>query len=412
MPETHYSIELPNGLTVVAEQNPAVRSAAFQFLIPTGAITDPEGAEGTTTVLEGLTYRGAGSRDAKALSDTLDGLGVQRGGGPELEYTSFGAALLADDLCRALEIYADILRRPHLPEEQLGAERALALQKLRRLEDNPSDKLFVNLRKAYFPGPYGRTVLGSEEGLNSLTIEKARAQHEAFYRPGGTILAVAGRFTWGELNETLHRLFGDWTGAAPAAPVPHPVQAGQYLHLPQDTNQEQIGVMYRSVPLGDPDFYNMRMGLRVLSGGMGARLFTEVREKRGLCYSVSAYPSVVKGAGAVVAYAGTTPDRCQETLDVMLAELKRLEEGVTDDELARARTGVLSELVMQSETARARALTIARDQYLLGQIRTMAEIRACVEAVTPESIRDYLRRNPAGNYTIVTLGPTELEVRH
>jgi predicted Zn-dependent peptidase len=120
----------------------------------------------------------------------------------------------------------------------------------------------------------------------------------------------------------------------------------------------------------------------------------------------------VKGAGAVVAYAGTTPDRCQETLDVMLAELKRLEEGVTDDELARARTGVLSELVMQSETARARALTIARDQYLLGQIRTMAEIRACVEAVTPESIRDYLRRNPAGNYTIVTLGPTELEVRH
>src|SRR5262249_24003598 len=155
-------------------------------------------AQGTATVLEGLTYRGAGSRDAKALSDALDSLGVMRGGGPELEYTSFGAALLADDLCKALEIYADILQRPYLPADQIDAERALALQKLQRIEDSPSDKLFVNLRKAYFPGPYGRTVLGSKEGLEALTIEGIRAQHAAHFRPKGSILAIAGRFTWSQ----------------------------------------------------------------------------------------------------------------------------------------------------------------------------------------------------------------------
>lgn len=411
MRETHYSIKLPNGLMVVAEHNPTVRSAAFQLIVPSGAITDPEEHQGAATVLEGLTYRGAGDRDARALSDALDALGVQRGGGAELEYTTFGAALLADDLHRALEIYGEIIQRPHLPPDQLPPERALALQKLQRLEDSPSDKLFVNLRKAYYPGAYGRTVLGTEQGLNALTSDLMCAEHARRYRPESAILAVAGRFAWAELNDTIHRIFGGWQGDSPAPPAPQPIGKSQYVHIPQETNQEQIGVIYPSVPLGHPDFYTMRMALRVLSGGMGARLFTEVREKRGLCYSVTAYPSIVKGSGAVVAYAGTTPERCQETLDVLLAEVKRLEEGVTDEELARARTGVLSDLVMQSETARARALAIARDQYLLGQIRTTSEIRAGVEAVTTEGIQEYLKRNPAGQFTIVTLGPTQLEVK-
>src|SRR3569833_3594819 len=112
LPGTYYSIQLPNGLTVVAEHLPEVRSAAFQFLVPAGAISDPEDAQGTASVLEGLCYRGAGSRNSRELSDALDALGMQRGGGAELEYSTFSGALLADDQHRALEIYADILRRP------------------------------------------------------------------------------------------------------------------------------------------------------------------------------------------------------------------------------------------------------------------------------------------------------------
>ncbi|MCC2671800.1 MAG: processing peptidase, partial [Armatimonadetes bacterium] len=185
----------------------------------------------------------------------------------------------------------------------------------------------------------------------------------------------------------------------------------RYRHIQQDTNQEQIGLMYPTVPLGHPDYYDMRLAIRILSGGMGARLFTEVREKRGLCYTVSAMPHAVRGSGAIIAYAGTTPERCQETLDVLIGELRRLEEGVTEDELARARVGVLSDLVMQSEATRARAGSIARDQYLLGQIRTMEEIRAGVEAVTVDSIQAYLKAHPARDFTVATLGPQALEVR-
>jgi predicted Zn-dependent peptidase len=405
----HYTLRLPNGMVVVAEALPAVRSAAFQFIIPAGAITDPEGREGAATVLEGLSYRGAGERDSRQLSDALDALGLQRGGGPELEYSSFGGALLADDLPRALELYADILRRPHLPPDQFPAERALALQKLERLEDSPAEKLFVNLRRAYYTNSYGRTALGTVEGLQLLTPELVADDHSRRYRPGGAILAVAGRFDWQDLSATIHRCLGDWDGSAPDPPAPDSSGRVSYRHIPQETNQEQIGVMYPAVPLGHPDYYNMRMAVEVLSGGMASRLFTEVREKRGLCYTVRAMNHTVRGGGAILAYASTTPKRCRETLEVLIAELRRLAEGVTEEELARARTGVLSSLVMQSEATRSRALSIGRDQYLLGQVRTMEEIREGIEAATPDSICTYLERYPAQEFTIVTLGPEQLE---
>jgi predicted Zn-dependent peptidase len=408
---THYTIQLPNGLTVVAEHLPDVRSAAFIFIVPAGAITDPEEHSGAATVVEGLAYRGAGERDSRQFSDALDALGIHRSGGAELEYATYGGSLLADDLNRALELYADLIRRPTLPPDQLPAEQALALQKLQRLEDSPAEKLFISLRRSYYTSTHGRTSLGTAEGIQALTPESVRADHARRYRPGGSILAIAGRFSWGELNDTIHRCFGDWEGAAPPDPAPDISGRERYRHIQQDTNQEQIGLMYPTVPLGHPDYYDMRLAIRILSGGMGARLFTEVREKRGLCYTVSAMPHAVRGSGAIIAYAGTTPERCQETLDVLIGELRRLEEGVTEDELARARVGVLSDLVMQSEATRARAGSIARDQYLLGQIRTMEEIRAGVEAVTVDSIQAYLKAHPARDFTVATLGPQALEVR-
>jgi predicted Zn-dependent peptidase len=194
-PSQIYTYHLPNGFTLVAEPLGGIRSAAFQFLLPAGAVTDPDGQEGSATVLEGLSYRGAGERDTRALSDALDGLGLQRSGGAELEQTSFGGALLADDLLRALELYADILRRPRLPEEEFEQERELAGQRLARIEDSPAEKLFVELRRTYFPGPYGRTALGTAEGLAALTPAAVRQDHARRYRPqgGGVSLGAAAR---------------------------------------------------------------------------------------------------------------------------------------------------------------------------------------------------------------------------
>ena len=408
---TFHSHSFDNGLTLVAESLPHSRAAAFQFLLPAGAVTDPDDRPGAATVLENLSYRGAGARNSRELSDALDNLGLQRGGGADLEYATFSGSLLAEDLTEALTLYADILLRPRLPEDEVEAARTVALQRLEALEDQPAQKLFVHLQEAFFPGPYGRTAMGTPEGIRALSHEEVRADHARRYRPQDAILAVAGKFEWATLVETVGRLFGEWTGAAPAPPERIAGHPSAYLHLPKETAQEQIGVAYPEVDTTSDDYYNALMAINVLSSGMGARLFTEVREKRGLVYSVFASYRAIKGCGMVMAYAGTTPERSQETLDVLLGELKRLAEGVTEEEVARARTGLLSSLVMQGESTGARGGALTRDQYLRGRVRSLDEIRAEVERVTPESITAHLRAHPPGNFTVVTLGPTELEVR-
>lgn len=405
-----HSRVLSNGLTLVAERIPSVRSAAFQFVVPAGATTDPEAHCGVCGVLEGMSYRGAGARSARELSQALDGLGIQRSGGAELECVTYGASLLADDLNAALELYSDILLRPTFPDSQLQPEVDLALQKLDRLEDNPAEKLFLAMRKQYYPGAYGRTALGTREGLRSLTIECVRTEHARRYRPDGSILALAGRFDFESVVAHLERLLSNWTGKAPEVESARAVETSQYLHIEQPANQQQIGVMYPGVSVEHPDCYVLRMAIAALSGGMSARLFTELREKRGLCYAVRASLITVKGDGAVLSYVGTTPEQCQTSLDVLMAEHRRLADGVSQDELERARTGVLSSLVMQGEATRARALHLARDQMLLGRVRPLDEIRARLMEVTPERIHEYLQAHPLERCTIVSLGPTRLEV--
>jgi predicted Zn-dependent peptidase len=386
------------------------QAAAWAFLIPAGSATEPENRDGLTSVLEGLSYRGAGSRDSRQLSDALDDLGIDRAGGADTEYTSFGGATLGIYLPDALELYADIIRRPRLPEDEWEAQRELALQSLHSLEDSPARKMFVQLRRVYFPNAYGRSPLGTIEGLTALTLDDLRTDHARRFLPQGSILALAGSFDWDDIVARVERLFGDWQGTPPAleaaCPVPHPV----YHHIQQETSQMQIGVAYAGVPVTDENFYAYRVAMSVLSGGMGARLFTEVREKRGLVYSVSASPASLRGCGFTLAYAGTTPERSQETLDVLLGELVRVKDGVTEEEVERAKVGMLSSLVMQEESSRARASSIARDQFMLDRVRPMDEVTAAINAVTPGSIHKYFEANPPHDFSVVTLGPKELAV--
>jgi predicted Zn-dependent peptidase len=402
---------LQNGLTLVAEAIPNSRTAAFQFIIHAGAVTDPSDRLGSGAILADLAFRGAGSRDARALSDALDDLGLQRGGGADLEYASYSGSMLSDDLLDALGLFADVLLQPHLSEESLPPAQAMALHRLQSLEDQPAQKLFVHLLNAFLPEPYGRSSMGTEEGIANLSPENVRADHALRYRPEGAILGVAGKFDWDALKAAVEQLFSEWAGNA-SAPAPFgETMRNAYLHLPQDTAQEQIGVAYAEVPPSHPEFYSAVMASQILSGGFASRLFTEVREKRGLAYSVSASVRALRDTGYAIAYAGTTPERSQETLDVLLAELQRMLEGVTEEEVRRARTGLLSSLVMQGESTGSRVGSITRDHFLRGRVRTLDEIRSEVEKVTPQSIQEHLENHPPADFTIATLGPTELEAR-
>jgi predicted Zn-dependent peptidase len=404
-----FSHTYDNGLVLVAEPMLSLESVAFTFLTPAGSVFDPPERAGLATLTNELCLRGCGSRDSRQFVEELDNLGVERAEGVSELHTNYRGATLAKNLAPALAIYADLLRRPQLPPDQLEPSRLVALQELQSIEDEPSQKVMQELERRHYPPPWGRPSHGDRQGLESTRIEDVRACHAQLYRPNGTILGVAGHLNWDELRMLVGRLLGDWKEVE-APSVRETPRAVRHEHVEHESNQTQIAIAYDAVPYNHPDYFQVVGAVGVLSGGMSARLFTEVREKRGLCYSVYATLHSLKHRGSVFCYAGTGTERAQETLDVTLSELKRLAAGITVEELTRLKARIKSGLIMQQESSSARSGSLARDWFHLGHARTLDEVGALVDQLSPESINHYLAANPPRDFTIVTLGPAALAV--
>ena len=386
-----------------------VRSAAINFLVPAGSAFDPPGRLGVASVLAEMITRGAGERDSRELTLALDNLGVDRDESVGAVNMRFWGSTLARNVPAALDIYADIVLRPHLPAEELEPVQALALQDILSLEDSPQTKVMVELRRRYYPSPLNKDRRGTAEDIEALTIDAVKAQYRRLVRPNGAILSVAGNIEWESLKSQVERLFGRWEAgeSRELVPLPHtPTSA----HIQKDTQQTQIALAFPSVPVTDPDYYNARAAAQVLSGGMSSRLFTEVREIRSLCYSVYAFHETFKTQGTMLGYAGTRAKFAQRTLDVMMRELHRLKAGIEDDEIDRVKAGLKASLIMQEESTGARAGAIATDWYYLNRVRSFDEIQAIIDGLNPKAILGYLERYPVRDMTLVTLGPAPLVV--
>ncbi len=402
-----FSHTYPNGLVLVAEPTAALQSAAFTFLAPAGCVHDPADRGGLSSFTCEMSLRGAGERDSRQFILDLDNLGVERGEGVSSAHASYSGATVAENLPKTLAIYADLLRRPHLPADQLEASRLAMFQELRAVEDEPAQKVMIELRRRHYPEPWGWPAQGNEESIEATTIDDIRRHFRRCYRPNDTILGVAGRVDWEQLQDLVGELLGDWPAAGDDPIVETPCRC-RYEHLPHDSQQTQIGVAYASVPYRDPDYFQAWGSVGVLSGGMSARLFTEVRERRGLCYSVYATQHTLWHRGAVFCYCGTGADRAQETLDVILGELRRLSEGITDAELDRLKARIKSALIMQQESSSARSSSLARDWYHLGRAQSLDEVGQIIDGLSSRSINTYLAEHPPGDFTVVTLGSREL----
>ena len=409
MKQSILSYTLDNGLVLVGEPMNSLESAAFTILVPAGCAYDPRDRAGLSGFTCEMALRGAGDRDSRKFVEDLDNLGVERGESVSDAHTSYSGASLAKNLPAALTLYADLLRRPLLPEDQIEAGRLVMQQELRAVEDEPSQKVMIELRRRHYPYPWGQPSQGDAQGVESANIEEIRDCHRRLYRPNGTIIGVAGRIDWESLKTHVKKLFGDWQ------PVEAPqLDAGATTpargHIEHESNQTQIGIAYESVPYRHPDYFQAWGAVGVLSGGMSARLFTEVREKRGLCYSVYATYHSLRHCGGVLCYAGTSADRAQETLDVTLGELVRLADGIESYEIERLKARIKSALIMQQESSSSRSGSAARDWYHLGRVRTLEEIGQLVDDLSQDSISSYLAAHPPRDFSIVTLGPQPLEV--
>ncbi len=411
MTRSIHTFSTPGGLRVVVEPIAGVRSAAVTWLVPGGAAFDPADRLGRAAMWSELLLRGAGDLDSRAQADAFDRLGAHRSADAGALFIRLSLTCLGTRLGEALPLLTDMVLRPRMDEASIEPARELALAAIEALRDDPMERAMIAARARHLPAPLGRSTLGTPGGIAALTREELVMGWKQVALAGGSILAVAGAVDPESIRRSVDRLLGSWAGRVeePRVEVEAP---GGYAHEPDQTSQVQIIVMHEAPPEPHADSLPEKVALSVLSGTMSGRLFTEVRERRGLCYSVHARYSGDRDFGLVSANVGTTPDRAQQALDVLVGELRRINTpagAVTPDEFRRAVVGMKSRLVFSGESTAARSSMMAADVYRLGRARTLDEIVDAVAAVTLDQVNAYLARRRLGRVTIQTLGPTALK---
>jgi predicted Zn-dependent peptidase len=398
------------GMPLIVETMPGVSSAALSWLVPAGTSIEPENRLGIASMLAELLMRGAGGLESREHADALDRLGVGRSTDASGSHLRIGATMLGSRVLEALPLIVDMVRRPRFDAGAIEPARDLALQALDALQDDPQERAVTRARARHFPTPFDRSTHGEAEGIKAVTRDDILSLWDRRATPHGSILAIAGAVDGDAIEHRLNRLLDGWTGEA-ADPFPTGSPTRGYEHEEDETNQVQIILMSDAPPEPDHNAVLERVVANILSGGMSGRLFTEVREKRGLCYAVSAGYGGGKLFGTLMGYVGTTPERAQESLDVMVAELARINshEGTpTREEFDRAIVGMKSRLVFSGESTSSRASALAGDVYRLGRPRSLGELAREIDAVTLDRVAAYLRTRTLGTMTIQTLGPVAL----
>ncbi|MBN1974899.1 MAG: insulinase family protein [Sedimentisphaerales bacterium] len=401
---------LKNGMVILGEPMEGVESAAFDFMIPAGASRMPEHCCGAANVIEDWIFRGAGDKTNRQLNDAIDGLGVIRGSSVGSSHISISGAMESSNLSMVLDLYADIINKPWLKDEEFEFSRQSAIDEVLSLEDDPRHKVMLKLREHFYPEPLGRSTLGEIDDLKQLSTEKTNQIVIEKFNPSGIIFSIAGKYDFDSICRQMENLFSQNNQKSGAGKVKLKKKSDKYIHISNDGSQVHIGLMTKTVKPMDEGYYNARVAVSVLSGGMSARLFTEVREKRGLCYAVGARYHSLKEAAGILCYAGTTPDKAQQTHDVIIGEFRNLCNGISEDEIDRAKAGIKSALILQSESSSSRAGSISSDYYMLGRVRSLDEIKDAIEKVSVNSVINFLHDNPFEEFTVFTIGPNEINI--
>ncbi len=400
-----------NGLTLVAQPMPWLASAAFSILLPAGGRYDFESRHGLANFVCEMVQRGCGDLDSRHFLEQLQLLGADCTSSAGNHHTRFGGAVKATALHDTLKVYSDVLRNPHLPESQLEDGRQVCFQEIWAFEDDLTSRAIRKTRERFFGDPDGRHADGTIETVTAITQNDIHDFWKQYYQPSGTIIAVAGKIDFESLKLHVGSLFEDWQpNVAPTVESSGEVHGSHHIQF--ESEQTQIALACPGVAYSDPEYYKHRAAIGVLSDGMSSRLFHEVREKRGLCYSVYASAVTVGDRGAIIAHSGTSSARAQETLDVLVDEISKIKDGIQEDELSRLKVQFRSGLIMQQESCRSRAGSIASDWYRLGRVRTLDEITEIITGLDVDSINQHVAEHPPQNFDLVTLGSEPLELKN
>jgi len=396
---------LENGVRIVAEELPGREGVSWELSLPVGSVLDPGATPGATALLWEWQDRGAAGLGARQRREAFARLGVRGGGASGRDRSVVAGSGLVDVLADGLALTVQEVTDPALDDAEFETARIHALEALDALEDRPADRLDEELNARTFVGPHARSAMGTVAGLEASTPDAIRAHRDAVVGPEGATLVIVGGVDPEAALDLAEAVLSDWRGAAlrPSGP---PSWAPAARHdVAADAEQAQLGWAWPLLPAHDPRVAAQALGLAVLSGGMGARLFREVREARGLVYAVDAGARAVRGAAWGTAHAATTPERVEETIEVVQRELANLGAGVNEDELARARTLLRTREAMQADASAGRAGQLMRDLLLLGRPRTVRERLDALARPARADVDAALAAAPCDTPTLVVLGP-------
>ncbi|HEY3672422.1 MAG TPA: pitrilysin family protein [Acidimicrobiia bacterium] len=403
---------LDSGLRVVTEHLPGLRSAAVGFWVGTGSRDEAESVAGSSHFLEHLLFKGSATRHAQEIAEAVESCGGDMNAFTGQEITAYYVRVPDRHLDVALDILSDIVWSPALRPDEVESERQVILEEIKMRDDTPDDLVHDVFAGALFPEhPLGREISGSQDTISAVTRDQIAEYHAAHYVPSNVVVAVAGNV---DHDEVVSRL----NAAVPATDALRPARLNgaehgtpeKFARVDRPLEQAHVVLGNRALRRDDPDRFALSVVDQVLGGGMSSRLFQEVREKRGLAYSVFSYRSAFEETGALAVYCAIAPERVEETLDVVRAELDRLvaDGGVSEKEMAGAKGHLTGSLALSLESSSSRMNRMGRSELTMGEIPSLDWVVEQVDAVTADDVSRVIDRVLGGEErTLALVGPPD-----
>jgi predicted Zn-dependent peptidase len=397
---------LDNGVRVVSIAMPHLVTASVGIWVDVGARYEPVEINGVAHLIEHMAFKGTARRDAQAIAEEIEAVGGHLNAYTSREHTAYYARVLASDVPLAIDMLTDIVRHSRMDEAELARERTVVLQEISQVVDTPDDWIFdLWQQQAYPDQPLGRSILGPAGTVERLGRSDLLGYLDTHYAPGRLVLAAAGKVDHDRLVDLAAGALGD-LAARPAPAMPAARYRGGRHVEPEDHEQTHMVLGLEGVPYEDPDFYASQVLATALGGGMSSRLFQEIREKRGLAYSVFAFSSSYVDTGLFGMYAASSPADAAEVLQLLYSGLHEITAAPQEREIARARAQLKASLLMSLESCAAVCEDLARQQLIFGDYLDPASVAARIDAVDAacvERLGARLLAQPEA--TVAALGP-------
>lgn len=382
---------LPNGVRLLTEEVPGVRSAALGIWVGVGSRREKSGESGSAHFIEHMSFKGTGRRSAARLAEEMDAVGGQLNAYTTKEDTVYYAWVLDTHLRQAADILCDMLFHSKFDERDVETERGVILEEMGMYADNPEDLCAERLAAAVYRGTaLARPILGRKATLGRMTGEGLKAWQKAHYVPSELVVTLAGSFTRADVDDLAAR-FADLSGAPLRAEKPA-VYTPAFTVRRKAAEQNHLTLAFPGMTLSDPRRFTMQLLSSILGGGMSSRLWQNVREESGLCYSIYTYGASYTDTGIFAIYTATGSETEEAALKTIVRETRRfVDQGVTQEELDRAREQSKANVLMGLESTQSRMSALGRGELSVGQVLTTEEIIAAYDAVTVRDVGELAR---------------------